>query len=228
MAWGLKGLRILLSEILPIVLGEDDIIVAVIGAAGAGKTTFIDAVSNRKKIWANHSLKSESIRNIQATLVKHKGFPGRRIYLLDTPGFDDKPKPVEVLGMIHKWLSRRRGKPKAKQLSGLIYLQRITDTRMETSMLEALRDCHTLGGKNMTIDKILFATTMWGSNQLSNGPEERSELERENKIRSMVKEYIGRARVDRFRERTTEEAWRVLKSVLREVLEGQREDSGEQ
>lgn len=86
-------------------------------------------------------------------------FSSCRVNLIDTPGFDDTYKTdLEVLKDVAFWLNQAY---KAKvRLSGIIYLHRITDTRMTGSMRKNLRMFKKLCGME-NLSSVVLATTMW-------------------------------------------------------------------
>lgn len=85
--------------------------------------------------------------------------PTQRVFLLDTPGFDDTTRSdTEVLKDVATFLSRMyAGKIK---LSGIIYLHRITDNRMSGSAMRNLNMFKKLCGENY-FQNVVLATTMW-------------------------------------------------------------------
>ena len=109
---------------------------------------------------------------------------GRRLYLIDTPGFDDTDRPdAETLGLLGTWLSASYagGVP----IDGVIFLQRITDVRMGGSgvrniaMLKAMCDLQ-------SYSRFAVVTTMWPSSRAScHAPRDRGLLAaREEKLRT--------------------------------------------
>lgn len=88
---------------------------------------------------------------------------GRTIYLVDTPGFDDTNRPdSEILQEIALFLA---GLYTEKiRLAGLIYLHRITDTRVSGSSLKNIRVFQSLCGADaFKLDRVILATTMWST-----------------------------------------------------------------
>ena len=81
------------------------------------------------------------------------------IYLIDTPGFDDTNRSdSEVLREIASWLTASYA---AKiRLSGIIYLHRISDVRMQGSAKRNLFMFKKLCGPN-ALNNVILATTMW-------------------------------------------------------------------
>ena len=81
------------------------------------------------------------------------------IYLIDTPGFDDTNRSdSEVLREIASWLTASYA---AKvRLSGIIYLHRISDVRMQGSAKRNLFMFKKLCGPD-SLGNVILATTMW-------------------------------------------------------------------
>lgn len=86
-------------------------------------------------------------------------YRSRRVVLIDTPGFDDSNRTdTEILQGISVHLSQTY--EDGIKLSGIIYLHRITDTRMTGSSLKNLQLFKALCGENF-YGHVVLATTMW-------------------------------------------------------------------
>ena len=84
---------------------------------------------------------------------------GREVIMLDTPGFDDTSKSdTEILRTILAWL--KLSGLKSTLLSGLIYLQRITDDRMTGTIVMNLNVVKELCGKQAA-KNIMLTSTRW-------------------------------------------------------------------
>jgi len=89
----------------------------------------------------------------------------RRVYLIDTPGFDDTNRSdTDVLKDVAFFLAQAY--KTTVQLSGIIYLHRITDDRMSGSGLRNLKMFKKLCGED-AYKHVVLGTTMWGN---LNGP----------------------------------------------------------
>jgi len=89
----------------------------------------------------------------------------RRVYLIDTPGFDDTNRSdTDVLKDVAFFLAQAY--QTTVQLSGIIYLHRITDDRMSGSGLRNLKMFKKLCGED-AYKHVVLGTTMWGN---LNGP----------------------------------------------------------
>jgi chromosome segregation ATPase len=104
---------------------------------------------------------------------------GRKIILIDTPGFDDtKRTDIDILEIIG--LHLQEGSKKKMFLTGVIYMQRITDNRMPGSATRSLRVLRKLCGVD-NYHHLALVTSHWDivshdegvyrENQLRNGDE---------------------------------------------------------
>jgi hypothetical protein len=88
-------------------------------------------------------------------------YKGVRIFLVDTPGFDDTNRSdSEVLKDVAFWLAAAY--TKKTQLAGIIYLHRISDPRMGGSALRNLRMFRQLCGTD-NLSSVILATTHWSN-----------------------------------------------------------------
>lgn len=85
--------------------------------------------------------------------------PGRRLFLIDTPGFDDTYKSdTDILREVANWLSQAY--ENKVRLTGIVYLHRILDTRLGGSAMKNLRMFKKLCGES-SLASVVLATTMW-------------------------------------------------------------------
>ncbi|KAK0706133.1 hypothetical protein B0T26DRAFT_656556, partial [Lasiosphaeria miniovina] len=120
-----------------------DVVIAVMGATGCGKSTFVSTLVGHE-VGIGHGLKA---------------------WLIDTPGFNDTTLgDAEVLRSIAFLLARTY--EVGVRLAGIVYLHRITDVRVGGSgkrMMQLIRDM--CGAE--AFPRLVLATTMWqelGSN----------------------------------------------------------------
>lgn len=141
---------------VPETMSPTDVIIAVMGITGSGKTTFVSRCVG-EDVGIGHDLHSYT-QDIAIHSFRHQG---RVIRLIDTPGFDDTSKAdVAILNNIAFWLSHAyRAEPKLL-LSGIIYLHPVSDTRMAGTATKNLEMMKCLCGmENLPV--INLATTMW-------------------------------------------------------------------
>jgi hypothetical protein len=101
--------------------------------------------------------------------VYHFMLDGVRVWLIDTPGFDDTNRSdSDVLKDIAYWLASAY--TRKVQLAGIIYLHRITDVRMQGSALRNLRMFNELCGLN-NLKSVILATTHWTHGEGKSVPE---------------------------------------------------------
>jgi predicted GTPase len=189
-------------------LSEDDVIIALMGPTGAGKSSFIKkATGFDSRI--GHELQSctTEIGIIRVQCVERSHFD---VVFVDTPGFDDTNKSDgEILEMIAQWLNTTY--ERNITLSGILYLHRISDNRMAGTPLKNLRIFKKLCGKN-ALQNIILTTTMWDDVNRREGLEREKDL-KENYWKVMLKQKSTVARYDN----TTESAWQVVEPLLREA-----------
>ena len=83
------------------------------------------------------------------------------LVLVDTPGFDDTHmSDFEILQTIARWLETAF--EKGQLLSGIVYLHRITDTRVAGSARRALHLFQRICGED-NYKNVILATTFWNS-----------------------------------------------------------------
>lgn len=167
-----------------------DVIIAVMGVTGVGKTSFISLFTEEDLV-IGHSLEAckahvydpllepnPLMERLGTSVVGiHEGsdvIPGRRLFLIDTPGFDDTYKSdTEILREVANWLSQAY--ENKVQLSGIIYLHRILDTRLGGSAMKNLRMFKKLCGES-SLASVVLATTMWDDVDEETGNNREQEL----------------------------------------------------
>lgn len=165
------------------------VVIAVMGVTGAGKSTFIQTATGSDDINIGHTLKScrctyyagsvslcgSYVDNIliddipgTASVAAHTFRMDKyEVVLVDTPGFNDTYRSeTEVLKDIASWLDYTYRIPPHVKLTGIIYMQSITDRRMYGSTLRNLKMFRDLCGEN-PMRNVVFATTGWGTAEKS-------------------------------------------------------------
>uniref|UniRef100_A0A0W0EUU7 G domain-containing protein n=1 Tax=Moniliophthora roreri TaxID=221103 RepID=A0A0W0EUU7_MONRR len=135
---------------------EREAIIAVMGATGSGKTTFINAASGG-------SLQvGMDLQSCTSTVQLSETFElrGRQVTLIDTPGFDDTNKSdADILKMIAAFLATMY--EHKQTLAGVIYLHRISDFRMGGISRRNFKMFRELCG-DATLKNVVIVTNMWG------------------------------------------------------------------
>ncbi|KAF1830685.1 hypothetical protein BDW02DRAFT_591715 [Decorospora gaudefroyi] len=133
----------------------EDIIIAVMGITGCGKTTFVNYFSETP-LAVGHGLDSctNSVQVVPCTLND-----GVKIYLVDTPGFDDSTRTdSEILQEVVLWLNKAH--VSNLKLAGIIFLHRICDVRIGGSGIRNIKMFQKLCG-DTSLASVVLATTMW-------------------------------------------------------------------
>lgn len=130
----------------------------VIGLTGAGKSTFVSNCTGHA-VTIGHGLYSctNSISAFQYT--KH----GQRIFLIDTPGFNDTSRSdIETLEILATYLGASYAN--GVRIHGIITLYPITNNRMAGSNLRSIRILKEICGFASYSD-LAIVTTMWPKSQ---------------------------------------------------------------
>ncbi|KAH7002414.1 P-loop containing nucleoside triphosphate hydrolase protein [Ilyonectria destructans] len=136
-------------------LRPGNIVIAVMGVTGAGKSTFIEKVTGQN-VGVGHGLISHTAA---VSIYAYRLSSDRCVYLVDTPGFDDTShSDTEILKEVAFFLSQiYRNDVK---LAGIIYLHRITDNRVSGTALKNLNMFKQLCGDE-AFGHVILATSMW-------------------------------------------------------------------
>ncbi|KAG9317983.1 P-loop containing nucleoside triphosphate hydrolase protein [Chiua virens] len=156
-----------------------DLIIAVMGPTGSGKTNFINSVTGNTERRAASHLRSDTQDVTASCTISRDG--GYRIVLVDTPGFDDTYRPdIDILKTIADWLIQEYSSGGGVlRLAGIIYLHRITDSRMCGSAYKNLSMFGRLCG-DIPLPRVHLITTMWDIVKNRNMAERReAELKRD-------------------------------------------------
>jgi len=146
-------------------------LVAIFGATGTGKTTFVnDASGGELQVGHKSHACTQDVEKSPVFQVD-----GHKVALFDTPGFDDTHmSDTEVLQRIAGFLATSY--KSGYKLTGIIYLHRITDIRVGGISRRTFNVFRKLCGQD-SLSNVLIVTNMW-----SDPPTER-ELDREKELR---------------------------------------------
>ncbi|KAM0562956.1 hypothetical protein ACHAPJ_001799 [Fusarium lateritium] len=141
----------------PVALRPNDIVIAVMGVTGAGKSTFINQVTGQE-VGIGHGLVSHTAA---VSIYAHRISSDQCAYLVDTPGFDDTSRnDTEVLKEVAFFFSQIY--KNNVHLAGIVYLHRITDNRVSGTALKNLGMFKQLCGEN-AFGHVVLCTSMWGN-----------------------------------------------------------------
>ncbi|KAF8811581.1 hypothetical protein BYT27DRAFT_7133942 [Phlegmacium glaucopus] len=167
-----------LEEDLPrgpteILLENNDVIIAVVGPAGSGKSTFINIATESQVANVGHSLAPCTSKMNIVRLPMPKLTDGSVVFI-DTPGFDTTFKSeADGLKLVVDWLKTTYGKE--MHVNGLLYFHRISDNRTGDSPLNNISIFEQLCGRS-DIRNVTLVTTMWDDILLEIGNEREAEL----------------------------------------------------
>ncbi|KAF8183996.1 P-loop containing nucleoside triphosphate hydrolase protein, partial [Pholiota molesta] len=135
----------------------------IMGATGAGKSTFINRLLGESKVAVGHQLQSCTEKLQPIIVEKHprlKGIPGRLV-IVDTPGFDDTyVDDAEILRRISVWLAASLRYSDSMKIGGVIYLHEISQVRMLGTALTNTNVFRKLCGEG-SMQLVILATSKW-------------------------------------------------------------------
>ncbi|KAL4077615.1 P-loop containing nucleoside triphosphate hydrolase protein [Scleroderma citrinum] len=183
---------------------------SVMGPTGVGKSSFIHSIIPPEVsdvIRVGHRLQSETSQVQPIYLDNNK-----TIKLVDTPGFDDSREnltDVDVLEMIASFImiEWKRG---ACELVGLIYIHRISDTRVGGTSQRNLRMFRKLCGDE-SMKNVVIVTTMWDKVTTEEGGNREQELMSSD---NLFKPLLNKGAIMMRHDRTPESATNVVKYLL--------------
>ncbi|OCH83802.1 hypothetical protein OBBRIDRAFT_892123 [Obba rivulosa] len=149
---------------------EKPVIIALMGATGSGKSTFVNTASK-----STLQVGTELVSCTDTVQVSQMfGLRGRKVILVDTPGFDDTEKSeADILGMIALWLATTY--ENGYKLSGIIFMHRITDIRIGGVSRRNFRMFRQLCGEE-TLKNVVIVTNMWANVTTEDGEQREREL----------------------------------------------------
>ncbi|KAL4070206.1 hypothetical protein V8B97DRAFT_1966407 [Scleroderma yunnanense] len=84
-------------------IGEDDIVVFLVGPAGAGKSALMNALNEDNRVNRNAQSLDPSTRDVQAWTYTFDQIPAN-IVLVDTPSFHTEIPGFDAEGIMQKWI----------------------------------------------------------------------------------------------------------------------------
>ncbi|KAF7424186.1 hypothetical protein PC9H_009489 [Pleurotus ostreatus] len=182
----------------------DEVLIAVMGATGSGKTTFINTASG-SALRVGSGLMS-CTNTVQAS--QPFSFDGRTVRLIDTPGFDDTTRTdTDVLTMIAAFLSGTY--QHGVKLSGVIYIHRISDFRMGGTSTRNFRMFRELCG-DTTLRNVVIVTNMWGEVSVDIGEAREEELKNRD---IFFKPVLGKGAQMKRHDNTFDSACTIIRCI---------------
>ncbi|KAK4208099.1 P-loop containing nucleoside triphosphate hydrolase protein [Rhypophila decipiens] len=136
-------------------MATSDILIAVIGVTGAGKTSFISRATGRQDLLIGYDIDSCTQQVIPVTY----SINGRTVTLIDTPGFDDSQRSeLSILQLVADYMERTYAE--GKLLSGIIMMQPLNETRLTGSERTRTTLFKKLLGED-AYQRVVIAPTMW-------------------------------------------------------------------
>ncbi|KZP23368.1 hypothetical protein FIBSPDRAFT_1015410, partial [Athelia psychrophila] len=175
--------------------------ISVMGPTGAGKSTFIEYVTQLESGGSvRHGLQPDSSVT-QAVRTKHPKDQDP-ITFIDTPGFDDaKRTDTETLAQIASWFAKVY-KEKIS-ISAIIYLHRISDNRIPGSPLKNLQMFSSMCGQ-AAMPHVILATTMWSETKPETG------ARREEELKGFWADMITQGCIVQRFEDSNQSAWEIV------------------
>ncbi|KIJ29193.1 hypothetical protein M422DRAFT_188824, partial [Sphaerobolus stellatus SS14] len=177
----------------------------VMGPTGTGKSSLISRIIG-KSTGVGHGLESET-ENIWSHRFKttNPAWSGDLV-LIDTPGFNDTRRTAtEVLKQVSTFLEQLEKND--FKLAGVLYLHRITDNRVATTVEQNLRLFKRMCGER-AMPQVVVATTMWDLL-----PDRAMGKPREEELIKYYWKDVPKPRTARV-EPTPESSWQLLTDVV--------------
>lgn len=151
--------------------------------------------------------------------------------MVDTPGFGADLSDREILDMVAKWMKEKcvvglvsfpnanilvTRYPRSMRLVRVVYLHKITETRLVLSPLKILHSfAIAVKGQGGNVASVVVATTMWSPRINSEQAEHRHEVLGEETQRKLADEY----KVMRF-DNDRKSAWDIADNVVAQTSAG--------
>ncbi len=153
---------------------DEDVVIVVMGMTGSGKSTLINLLAD-ERVKVGHSLQSCTT---EVQVASFGTSAGRQAFLIDTPGFDDTNRnDTEILKEIAAFLTKLY--VRGIHVTGLVYVHRITDPKMQGSAVKNLEVFQKLCGPQC-FSQVALVSTMWqelgGAQAQALGEEREAEL----------------------------------------------------
>ncbi|KAH7129910.1 P-loop containing nucleoside triphosphate hydrolase protein [Dactylonectria estremocensis] len=157
-----------------------DVVILIMGVTGVGKSTFISNFTGQDT-GIGHDLTSFTMGVNIYSMERN----GRRIHLVDTPGFNDTWRSdVDILKELSFIMSQvyRKG----MRFGGIIYLHRISDNRVSGTTVKNFTLLEKICGSEAA-QRVFLVTTMW--DWVDTGKLEHDEAERRERRLGAMPNY---------------------------------------
>ncbi|KAF9044002.1 P-loop containing nucleoside triphosphate hydrolase protein [Panaeolus papilionaceus] len=169
-------------------INEEDIVIIVMGATGSGKSSFIKNATGYDLRIGEEA--DSCTQNLQVIRMLHGD---RKIYLVDTPGFNDtNTSDIKIFNLIANWLRDRFIND--VYVSGVVYLHKISDTRIGGIARRNFQVFEQLCGREC-FHKVMLATTMWNEETEEDGQKKETQL-KDRYFKSMMQQDAKLRRLD--------------------------------
>ncbi|EFI27044.1 TKL/TKL-ccin protein kinase [Coprinopsis cinerea okayama7 len=183
---------------------EDDIIIALMGPTGSGKSTFINCALNDYVAPVSHTITS-CTKEVGVYGCFHPNQPGRRVFLVDTPGFESTAMhDRQTLELIAKWLKETYQTHVV--LTGVLQFHSIADARVGGTKRDNLDVFRAMCGQD-ALKNVVYVSTGW---------EDLDEEEQgERRQHQLVNDYLAEplqhgCRYQPFLQRDFDAAWAII------------------
>ncbi|KAJ7443402.1 P-loop containing nucleoside triphosphate hydrolase protein [Mycena galericulata] len=185
---------------------QDDIIIAVMGCTGSGKSSFIKLLTGNPDVKIGSNLDSETSEVNSFSFADRAS--GRKVTIVDTPGFDDsRPEmtDTDVLKQIADFLCQEYDAK--RKLNGFIYVHRISDPRFGGQNIRNLRMFKELCGAE-TFKNVVILTTFWDRVAKAEGNKREDEMMKKSRF---FKDLVAGGALFMRHDRTKENTLQVLR-----------------
>ncbi|KAJ3740298.1 P-loop containing nucleoside triphosphate hydrolase protein [Lentinula detonsa] len=138
---------------------QDEVVIALMGNTGTGKSSFIKLLTGDANVRVGDSLDSETDEVVKIPFIDPVS--GRKVVLVDTPGFDDSRDgrtDTEILRKISEFMISEYDQH--RKLNGSIFFHRMSDPRFGGQSRRSLRIFRELCGA-ATFKNVVVLTTFW-------------------------------------------------------------------
>ncbi|KAK7682396.1 hypothetical protein QCA50_014601 [Cerrena zonata] len=183
----------------------NNVLIAVMGATGSGKSSFINLAAG-STLQVGNGLLSCTDRVEVAPFE----LDGRMVTLIDTPGFDDtNMSDTEILNMIALFLASLYEQD--QRLHGILYLHRISDFRMGGGSRRNFNMFRHLCGTDC-LPNVVIVTNMWEQVAVETGNARAQELANDELFFKLALDH-GAKMISH--DRTTDSAQAIVREVFR-------------